>query len=74
MMDTISSEADSHRTSHFIGDRFPQQQRHLIGAGLNKIDPDYMQRVRALGCNSAQDLLRFEGHGSLQNGVDNSAP
>ena len=33
-----------------------------------------MQRVRALGCNSAQDLLRFEGHGSLQNGVDSSAP
>lgn len=52
MMDTISSEADSHIASNCLGDN-----RILVGQNLRKIDPDYMERLRAVTSNSTQDLM-----------------
>ena len=54
MMETISSEADSHFTSHFIGDKQPLGQR--TANDMRQVDPDYMQRVRPAASNSTQDL------------------
>ena len=58
-METISSEADSHHTSHFASDAHnnylrQQQQQQRPATTLRQIDPEYMERARALVSNSTE--------------------
>ena len=58
MMDTISS-AESHATSHFIGDRGAPKMS-LQSKPQQMIDPNYMERIRAVAPSASSQELKTQ--------------